>query len=456
MPFVATGFRLGWLVPVLALIFVGGSAAQGTDPLRVLVDVGPGPHYVGQGFELRVRVVALGQQPKIDPPQIDGALAWTIGTEREPITATGIGSIVGAENLFVTRFRVVARRSGSLDVPSIKAQIRDRSGRSRPIRVPIEPVPPLDRPAAFLGGVGRFELQAEATPRVVRVGRDVTFRIKVTGPAAWGMTGRPELARFDQLPLGLRIQPQPDETTGEPPARTFVYRLRPTRAGEAVLPPVAIAAFDPTVKRYIPHVTAGVPIRVVAVPAFDPATIDVGESTRGSRWTAESALIAWGLSLALLLGGYALLVVVRSRLRRGRLHGPTAARRYAASAAHSLESVDPRSGPDSAPGAVAEAGMPPRSCHDAARRVTEELIHYLRLGMGRPAGALTPDEARQGVVTVTGSEPLGTQAAQLLARCDRALYGVTVDGRSAPEFLASARALFEALGRVKLNRRRQP
>src|SRR5262249_47460240 len=153
-----------------------------------------------------------------------------------------------------TRFRVVARRAGLLEVPSIKASVRDRSGRSRPIRVPIEPLPPLQRPAEFLGGVGRFELHAEATPKLVQVGRNVTFRIKVTGSAAWGMTGRPELARFDQLPLGLRIQPEPDETTVEPPTRTFVYRLRPTRAGEAVLPPVAIAAFDPAVKRYVTRV----------------------------------------------------------------------------------------------------------------------------------------------------------------------------------------------------------
>ena len=441
------------LVPVFVLILAGGSVGQGADALRVQVDVGRGPHYVGQGFELRVAVVALGRQPKIDPPRIDGALAWTIGTTREPITATAIGSISDAENLFLSRFRVVARRSGSLEIPSIKAQIRDRSGRSRPIRVSIEPIPPLERPAEFLGGVGRFELHAEATPTVVRVGREVAFRVKVTGPAAWGMTARPELARYDRVPLGLRIQPEPDETTGEPPVRTFVYRLRPTRAGEAVLPPVAIAAFDPALKHFVTHVTAGVPIRAIAVPAFDPKTIDLGESTRGSGRTAESALTAWGLSLGLLVGGYALLVMVRSRSRRRRLHGLTAARLYAASVARRLESFDPRCAPDSALGPVEAAGITPQPCRGAAHRVTEDLIQYLRLGTGRPAGALTPDEARQGVLMVTGSEALGSQAARLTARCDWALYGAATGERAAPELLIAARALFEALGRVKSTRR---
>ena len=47
----------------------------------------------------------------------------------------------------------------------------------------------------------------------------------------------------------------------------------PTRAGDIVLPPVSIASFDPALARYVTHVTAGVPIRVVAVPSFDPTTI---------------------------------------------------------------------------------------------------------------------------------------------------------------------------------------
>ena len=441
IPFFAIGFRVGWLVPLLGLIFVGGSTGQGPDPLRVQVEVGPGPYYVGQGFELRVGVVASGRRPKIDPPRIDGALVWTIGTELKPISRTGIGSIVDAENLFVIRFRVVARRSGTLEVPSIQAQIRNRSGRSRPVRVPIQPVPPLDRPAEFLGGVGRFELRAEATPKVVRVGQELAFRIQVTGPAAWGMTDRPELARYDQLGLGMRIEPEPEETTGEPPARTFVYRLRPTRAGEAVLPPVAIAAFDPAIKRYVTHVTAGVPIRVVAVPAFDPATIDDGESVSGAGRTVWTVWTGWGLSAGLLLGGYALLVMVRRRLRRNRLHGPTTARRYAARLARALESFDRHSSPkpDTVLGAIVVADSPPHPSQDAARRVSAELIHYLQLGMGRPAGALTPDEALQGVARITDCEDLGRQAARLTARCDLALYG---DGDAEPgarELLVSAR-----------------
>ena len=129
----------------------------------------------------------------------NGARAWTIGTEVRPITTSSIGSVVAQENLFVVRFRVVPERAGTLEIPAIQAQIKGRSGRSQPKSVSIQTVPLPGRPAEFLGGIGRFELHAEASPKVVRVGQELDFRIKVTGPAAWGMTDRPDLGRYGRL-----------------------------------------------------------------------------------------------------------------------------------------------------------------------------------------------------------------------------------------------------------------
>ena len=178
-----------------------------------------------------------------------------------------------------------------------------------------------------------------------------------------------------------------------------MYRLRPTRAGEAVLPPVAIAAFDPALTRYVTHVTAGVPIRVVAVPAFDPATIDDGiDGPRlgrtglggvdrmgplgGRCCSADTPCSSW-FGAACAAAGF------MDRPRPG-----DTPRVWPVAWNH----VDPRAGADSALDAVAERPMTRSSLlMTAARRVSEELIHYLQLGIGRPAGALTPDEARQGV-----------------------------------------------------------
>ncbi len=427
------------------LIFLGvGVDGQESDELSIRVQVAPGTHFVGQGFELRVGVVGAGQRPQVDRPSINDADVWLIENDLEPISAGGIGGMVAESNLFIVRYRVVARRPGTLEIPAIRARLRDRSGRSRPVRVSIRPVPVEGRPAEFLGGVGRFALKAEAAPDVVRVGQELDFRITVTGRAAWGMIDRPELKRFDRLKIGLRIEPKAADLTTEPPSRTFVYRLRPTRPGDDVLPPVGIAAFDPSISRYVTQVTPGVPVRVIAVPEFDPSTIDPGESTGDSvpsKWLVWTAATT---STILMLGVSAGLIWVRRRTRGQRSQGPVAVRRYAARVARGLGSASAASDGDRRQIGV-ELGL----------EIGEALIRYLQIGIGRPSGALTPEEARQGVSECTGSDDLGNQAARIAARCDGMLY------RDAPasseddpgQLRDDARGLFAALGRVKTSRR---
>jgi hypothetical protein len=450
----AIGVRCYWWV-LCALIFAWGAASQGSEPLRVQAQVGSGPYFVGQGFELRINVTARSRRPKIDLPPIPGASAWLIGTELRPISRSSIGSIVEEENVYIFNFRMVARRAGTLQIPSILARVESDSGRSQTLHVEILPVPAVGRPAAFLGGIGRLSLTAEAVPKVVRVGQEIDFRVKVSGPAAWGMTGRPELTRYERFSLGLRIKPGPIETNDEPPERTFVYRLRPSRAGEDVLPPVAIATFDPSLSRYVTQVTPGVPIRVAAVAAFDPATIDDGKSARGQGRSVVGPWTVWILSAVALVATYASLILVRRRGRRG-LSGTAAARQYAARLARTMASVEaePGAAQSGSDATVAPTDDFERPGHLAARRVSDGLIHYLQLGADRPPGALTPQEARQGVASVTRSEDLGGQAGRLTAHCDLILYGGGPGERSAREILEGARALFEALGKVKTSRPR--
>ena len=134
---------------------------------------------------------------------------------------------------------------GRLQIPSIPVQSRDDRDEAGISHVEILPVPAEGRPAAFLGGVGRFPLHAEVSAKVVRVGQEFEFRVKVSGPAAWGMSELPELTRYDRLPLGLRIRAGPTETQGRAArAHLYVSHLRPSRAGEGVLPPISIASFE--------------------------------------------------------------------------------------------------------------------------------------------------------------------------------------------------------------------
>src|SRR5262245_60872644 len=105
---------LGWLL-------AGSAAAWGqatdSDALRVEVRMTGGPHYVGQGFELHVEVAGASRRPEVDAPTIAGANVWLIGTDFRPISVTAIGSTVGGSNIFVSRYRVVPRQVGTLQLP---------------------------------------------------------------------------------------------------------------------------------------------------------------------------------------------------------------------------------------------------------------------------------------------------------------------------------------------------
>jgi hypothetical protein len=473
------------LLLALALSLGWAQVGEGGEPLQVRAEVAPGPYFVGQGFVVRVDVAAGGKRPKIDAPRMPDALAWPIDKALRPISSARIGSVFVAENLFEVQFRVVPKRAGPLEIPAIQAQVQGRSGRSQPKRVLIKSVPLQGRPAEFLGGVGRFDVQAEASPKVLRVGQELEYRIKITGPAAWGTNGRPDLERFGKLGLALRVEPMPDAMTQEPPGRTFAYRLRPMRAGEAVLPPVAIAAFDPGLASYVTHVTVGVPIRVVAVPPFDPTTIHYDPP---SPALTQRTLIAVASASAaiLLLWAFILLRQVQRRLARSHRFGPAPARRFARRTARYLGSVlvateAPRietvsihdqarpldSADSESPVELFEPSKlnrpwrltvlkiaSPSIVRGVARRVAQRLAHYLELATGHSPIALTPDEARQRVAWVTHSDELAAWAAELTEACDSILYGDSPrePDQCARQVIGDARRLFQGLGRAKFSK----
>jgi hypothetical protein len=462
---IGLGFRYQtWLGPchttmfglflLVLVVLTAPARAQGVGTARVEAEVGVGPRFVGQVFELRLIVVASGKAPKIEPPRAHGARLWLMGIESEPVTATAIGATVTRQSRFIIRLRVLAERPGTLEIPSIRIQLEADAVRSRPLRVRIQPVPLDGRPAEFLGGVGRFTVEAQAVPSVVRVGQELDFRIKVGGPAAWGMNHRPDLARFNRLSLPLRIEAHDDQTVDEPPSRTFEYRLRPMKPGEAILPPVVIAAFEPAVSRFVTHATLGVPIRVVAVPSFDTAAIDGAQlEGRSDPWD-RVAWIVWGSASILLLACFVALARVRRRSRLRPVLGPQAARRYAAQLARRLQGRKPQGVRWQPPWRRVCAPGPGADDHDVARRVCHELIRYLEIGAYRPPGALTPDEAREGVVQLTRSEKLGLAASELTMDCDRVLYRESNGRPGDRALLEKARGLFEALGRAPIPRDR--
>jgi hypothetical protein len=393
---------------LIVAIACGFSAplARAQDPtlpaakLTVVAQARPTTCYVGQTVELSVGVVAERERPQVTGPKVEGAEVVFVRVEQVPLGASGIGDQVWEKNLFRFRYRIVPRRAATLTVPRVSARLGERMGSSDPVRLAVREVPRAGRPAGFLGGVGRFDVEAAVTPESVWTGASLDYRVTITGPGARGVTAAPGLERLASLPLGLRVERLPDVTMADPPAHTFVFRLRPTRAGDATLPPVAVAGFDPITGQFPTKVTTGVRLRVSDVAPFDAARLDYGprSTTSSSATRVEGQLTAIVAAFLALIAAGAVVVVVGRRHRTGR-----AARRVLRGAARRLG----------------------RSSNEVerGRAITEGLAAFLRLTTGRPPGALTPAEAGDGVARATGNDDLALRARQMIARCDRARFG---------------------------------
>lgn len=387
------------LVCVSLPVGAEGDPGAGAEPLKVYARARPESCYVGQALDLWVSVVAGRERPVVSLPAVAGAeVTFVKDDPLRPISVSGIGDAVFEKNLFRSHFRLIPGRAGLLTVPPVAARLGARVGVSATLSVNVKRPPEAGRTADFLGGVGPFELDAAVESQAVRPGQPIPYRITVSGPAARGMTAAPSLARLGRSPLGFRVEPKPDQFVADPPSRTFVFWLRPTRVGSATLPPVTVAALDPKTGRYVTKVTPGIPVRVAAAPTFDPDSVAYGP---GADETVARPRRGYGYVICLLSG---LAAVTAVSLGIG-----GAWRRPASRARRHCRRVGSRL---ARPASDAEAG----------RTITDGLIRYLALTTGRPQGTLTPVEAEEAVIGTNGSVALGSRARTLIAACDRALF----------------------------------
>jgi hypothetical protein len=376
-----------------------------------------------------VAVEAAGEVPKAAAPRVANADVTPMRVEAIQRGTTAIAKQVVERILYVFRYRVVPERPGDLVIPPVHVRLGTRAGATEPVRLAIRKLPPEGRPASFLGGVGRLEVGAEAWPPSVRVGQTLEYRVQLLGPGARGSTRAPDVRGLARLPLGLEVEPLPPEVVDDPPSRVFRYRLRPTKPGEAVLPPVSVATFDPKAGHYLTRAARGVSIEVVDVPQFDPKTLQyapppapagnpvtsLAEPRHWLKWLVGLAACVVGL-MACFLGVRAL-----AQARATRAADPVWFARQS----------------------VRRLAQPFDGEEALAAWVAEAIAHYLQLAAGRPPGALTPVEARNAFDTLTGMPAIAKYAGEVMSKCDRSRFS----GREGAleELRTETRRLFQML-----------
>ncbi|WP_422930502.1 BatD family protein [Singulisphaera sp. PoT] len=380
-------------MPILStlLLLVGLNSVSQTEgaaaAIPIFIKAPRGPIYVGQEIPLTI-------QAKVELPQI----------QLIPNKSTDVDVELSRSSQDAGRnpspiLRVTPRRAGQVTIPVLTFRIGERTGKSRQIKLNVEVVPSLGRPAQFLGGVGSFTVESSVDRGQVKLGETFEYRIKVSGPASRGMIHQPVLRRSESDPPDFRIEPLTSEFSSDPPTRIFRYKLRAQRLGKSKLPPVSLSAFDPASRQFVTKATSRVEVVVQDIPRLDPNTLDyrLPEDPPRSElsWPALSAIGA----------GVVMLAISARRVRRSlrRKRSNRAIQRLTTSIRKQL----------------AKTSNP----NEAARLISEGLTEYLHHTTGRPTGALTPIEARDGVVQIDEDALLGERAERIIARCDRALFG---------------------------------
>ncbi|WZO98080.1 hypothetical protein EP7_005133 [Isosphaeraceae bacterium EP7] len=371
---------------LLALLAAAGGSIEGS--VRV---VEAPPYYVGQAIEVRVGSAGGVEPPSVVAPRpTQGTLAYLAG--RSTLAgSSSIGDATDERYSHVFRYRLVPARAGPLEVPPFALRLGERRGKTGALRLKVLPLPASGRTASFLGGVGAVSVRAEAEPGAVRAGQAFEFRLVLEGPGARGSTGRPA----PRLPASVRVEDLPDDAQADPPRRVIRYRLRPTVAGDLVVPPVLVAAFDPASGRYVTRASAGVPVRVVDVPRFDPGPAAAGIEDDGPDDRYVIILLSAAVASA---GVLALLGWALARRRRRRAEDARAVAARAAAEIGAMVGADRRI---------------------IAAAIMDALAGYLASASGRPRGVVTPDEAR---------DLLGGDAAALVGACDRARFSGSAGG----------------------------
>lgn len=140
-----------------------------------------------------------------------------------------------------------------------------------PLEITVRPLPEAGRPAAFSGGVGRFNFDVTVTPTELAVGDPLTVRMVIEGE------GNLDTVATPTVPVGPNFrsyEPQLAAREGDPAGRrgrrVIEQVLIPRDESAAEVPAIEFSYFDPRAEAYRTVVRGPFPLKLA------PATNGVG------------------------------------------------------------------------------------------------------------------------------------------------------------------------------------
>jgi len=164
---------------------------------------------------------------------------------------------------------------------------------SDPTRLEVLALPNEGRPANFSGLVGRFRIEADASPREVNVGDPITLTIRVKGSDYLAGVELPPLQDQPGLAKHFKIPREMASGKMEGNAKTFTQTVRAMDSNITEIPPIELSYFDSESGRYQVARSDAIPLTVRATRVI---TAEDAEGREPER--IRNQLTAWQEGIA--------------------------------------------------------------------------------------------------------------------------------------------------------------
>jgi hypothetical protein len=152
---------------------------------------------------------------------------------------------------------------------------------------------PSPRPDGFVGGVGKYQVTATASPMKLRVGDPLTLTLefaKGRNSGSLAMISAPDLSLSPTIAESFDIIDSNPTGRVEGDTKKFAYALRPKKPG-VTIESIEMSTFDPTERKFTPLSTSPIPLEVTEASALNsselvggfskPSNSDIKLSTKG-------------------------------------------------------------------------------------------------------------------------------------------------------------------------------
>lgn len=161
-------------------------------------------------------------------------------------------------------------------VPKDQIEIRVAS---RPLTVPVDPLPDDSRPRDFGRAIGSFRLEARVLDERLLVNTPFSLEVTVRGEGNFGAFD-PPLIRPSR---GFHVLGRTDRISDH--EATFRFDITPLTKGESVLPPITLPIFDPGPPARFRRLTTG----LIRLPKIDGEGASIGDPVLVDELLREAA-----------------------------------------------------------------------------------------------------------------------------------------------------------------------